>query len=83
MVWVTMMSMLSSSGKMITKISIHHEYDDKFEVNELEDFKELYADKLKKIEVIEPYKFDLEFSDRVLKEICSCPKSRRRTLDIE
>ena len=33
-------------------IQIHHEYDDKFEVNELEDFKELYAYKLKKIEVI-------------------------------
>ena len=45
-------------------IQIHHEYDDKFEVNELEDFKELYADKLKKIEVIEPYKFDFEFSDQ-------------------
>ena len=45
-------------------IQIHHEYDDKFEVNELEDFKELNADKLKKIDVIEPYKFDLEFSDQ-------------------
>lgn len=38
---------------------IHHEYDDKFTTNELEDFKELYGPlNLKKIEVIEPYKFD-------------------------
>ena len=38
---------------------IHHEYTDKFEVNELEEFKELYEPlNLKKIEVIKPYNFD-------------------------
>ena len=40
---------------------IHHEYTDKFEVNELEEFKELYEPlNLKKIEVIKPYNFDEE-----------------------
>ncbi len=40
---------------------IHHEYRDKFEVNELEEFKELYEPlNLKKIEVIKPYNFDEE-----------------------
>ena len=40
---------------------IHHEYKDKFEVNELEEFKELYEPlNLKKIEVIKPYNFDEE-----------------------
>ncbi len=38
---------------------IHHEYKDKFEVNELEEFKELYAPlNLKKVNTIEPYNFD-------------------------
>ena len=38
---------------------IHHEYKDKFEVNELEEFKEVYKDfNLKKVNVIEPYNFD-------------------------
>ena len=40
---------------------IHHEYTDKFEVNELEEFKELYEPlNLKKIEVVKPYDFDEE-----------------------
>ena len=38
---------------------IHHEYKDKFEINELEEFKELYAPlNLKKVNTIEPYNFD-------------------------
>lgn len=40
-------------------IQIHHEYSDKFETNELEDFKELYGPlNLKKIETTPPYNFD-------------------------
>lgn len=45
-------------------VQIHHEYDDKFETNELEDFKEMYGDSIKKIESIKPYKFDFEFTDK-------------------
>ena len=38
---------------------IHHEYKDKFEVNELEEFRELYTPlNLKKLNTIQPYNFD-------------------------
>ena len=38
---------------------IHHEHNDVFEVNELEEFKELYGSlNLKKLNVIKPYSFD-------------------------
>ena len=38
---------------------IHHEYHDKFEVNELEEFEELYTPlNLKKLNTIPPYNFD-------------------------
>lgn len=41
---------------------IHHEHDDKFETNELEDFIKAYSDhNLKRINVIKPYQFDTSF----------------------
>jgi hypothetical protein len=37
---------------------IHHEFDSVFEKDETEKFKELYKEKIKKIEIIEPIKYD-------------------------
>ena len=50
-------------------IQIHHEHNDKFEINELEDFKELYTPlNLKKLQVNDPFVFDVSYYDKVSAE---------------
>jgi len=45
---------------------IHHQFKDKFEINELEDFKELYTDlNLKKLQVNDPFVFDVSYYDKL------------------
>ena len=48
---------------------IHHEFDDKYERNELDDFIELYTPlNLKEIKVISPYNFDTSFYEKLSAE---------------
>lgn len=45
---------------------IHHQFKDKFETNELEDFKQLYTDlNLKKLQVNGPFVFDVSYYDKL------------------
>lgn len=47
-------------------MKIHHEFNDTFETNELEDFKELYGQlNLKKLQVNDPFVFDVSYYDKV------------------
>lgn len=49
---------------------IHHAFNDKFEVNELRDFIDLYTPlNVKKIEVIEPYSFDVSNYEKLSLEL--------------
>lgn len=48
---------------------IHHEFSDKYETNELENFKELYQPlNLKKLKVNEPFVFDVSWYDKLSAE---------------
>ena len=49
---------------------IHHAFNDKFEVNELRDFIDIYTPlNVKKIEVIEPYSFDVSNYEKLSLEL--------------
>tara|TARA_B100000900_G_scaffold415560_1_gene445969 strand:+ start:3857 stop:4594 length:738 start_codon:yes stop_codon:yes gene_type:complete len=60
---------LQWDSKNWQQMEIHHEHSDKFENNELEDFKNLYSDlNLKKLQVNEPFEFDVSYYNKLSAE---------------
>ena len=57
---------LQWDSKNWQQMEIHHEHSDRFENNELEDFKNLYSDlNLKKLQVNEPFEFDVSYYNKL------------------